>query len=90
MSAAEQYISERMSKRDKGMGVAVHEPLTQVINGQFAGSRFVNGQLLLLIKIAPDVISVLPIKSDVRRLKVGDEISINSQAKVTRVRGLER
>jgi len=90
VSAAEQYIRERMSKRDKGIDVAIHEPLTQVVKGQFAGSRFVNGQLLLLVKIAPDVISVLPIKSDVRRLKIGDEISINGQAKVSRVRGLER
>ena len=90
VSAAEEYIVERMSKREKGIDIAVHEPLTQAVKGEFAGLRVVNGQSLILIKTAPDVISVLPIKSDVKRLKIGDEISISRQAKVSRMRGLER
>lgn len=88
--AAEQYISERMSKREKGIDISVHEPLTQAVKGEFAGLREVNGQSLMLIKTAPDTVSVLPIKSDVRRLKVGDQILINTQAKISRNRGLER
>ncbi|MCL1132771.1 conjugal transfer relaxase TraI, partial [Shewanella sairae] len=63
ISAAEQYISERMSKREKGMDILVHEPLTQAVKGEFAGLREVNGQSLILIKTAPEVVSVLPIKS---------------------------
>ncbi|WP_420833310.1 hypothetical protein, partial [Shewanella sairae] len=56
----------------------------------FAGLREVNGQSLILIKTAPEVVSVLPIKSDVRKLKVGEQITINIQAKISRYRGLER
>jgi hypothetical protein len=90
MSAAESYINERLSKRNKGMNIAVHEPLTQAVKGEFAGLRRVDGESLLLIKAAPNVVSVLPIKSDVKRLKIGDKITINNQGKISRSRGSSR
>ncbi|WP_373317245.1 hypothetical protein [Shewanella sairae] len=60
------------------------------VKREFAGLREVNGQSLILIKTAPEVVSVLPIKSDVRRLKIGVKITINSQGEISRTRGLER
>lgn len=90
MTAADKYINERLDKRQKGMDVALHAPLTQAVKGEFAGQRKVDGESLLLIKTGSDVISVLPIKSDVKRLKVGDKITVNHQGKVSRGRGVER
>ncbi|MGL4473348.1 MAG: TraI/MobA(P) family conjugative relaxase [Shewanella sp.] len=90
LMAAEKYIEERLSKREQGMDIAIHEPLTGAVKGRFAGVRRIDGESLLLVETAPGIVSVLPIKSDVKRLKIGDPININQQGKVSRTRGVER
>ena len=90
MSAADKYIAERLDKRNQGIDVAIHEPLTKAIKGKFAGVREVDGQRLLLVDNSQGVVYVLPIKSDVSRLKIAVDITINEQGKVSRRRGIER
>ncbi len=90
MSAADKYIAERLDKRNQGIDVAIHEPLTKAIKGKFVGLREVDGQRLLLVDNSQGVVYVLPIKSDVSRLKIAVDITINDQGRISRRRAVER
>lgn len=93
-AAAENYISERESKRAKGFDIPKHSSYTDGAGGlSFAGVRNVDGQTLALLK-RDETVMVLPIdQATARRLSriaVGDPVSVTPRGSIKTSKGRSR
>lgn len=90
IDAANKYIAEREQKRLKGMDIQKH----YLYNGayksfSYAGSRFLNDQLLVLLR-RDDDIYVLPVDSSsherLKRRKIGQKVLVTKSGKIQSIR----
>ncbi len=79
MAAAEAYISERLEKKQQGISVPEHRPLTNPTKAAYLGARNVNGVPLMLFAEPDGAVAVLPV-STLKQFKIGEQLSINKGA----------
>jgi hypothetical protein len=94
-AAADKYIAEREGKRLKGFDIPKHSRYTDGQDGAatFAGIRQVEGQSLALLKRGEEVM-VLPVDEPtarrLKRLAVGDAITVTPQGSIKTTKGRSR
>jgi hypothetical protein len=87
LAAADKYIAERESSREKIFDISKHTRYSHSVDGPifFAGIRQVDSQMLVLLKRSEDIM-VLPVdEATARRLKrvaVGDAVTVTSKGEV--------
>lgn len=89
MAAAEAYISERLEKKQQGISVPEHRPLTNPTKAAYLGARNVNGVPLMLFAEPDGAVAVLPV-STLKQFKIGEQLSINKDGLVSRARKVKR
>lgn len=93
-AAIDKYISERESKRAKGINIPKHVRYTDNIGsvGVYAGTRTSDGQMLALVKFGDDV-AVLGIDqataNRLKRIKVDDPVFFTPEGSI-RIKGRSR
>lgn len=91
-AAAKKYVAEREAMRLKASGVPKHRLYDHEVGSSaaFAGTREVEGEFLALLK-REDEILVLPINADIamrlKRVPIGDTVTVMKHGSVTRTRG---
>jgi hypothetical protein len=94
-AAADKYIAEREGKRLKGFDIPKHSRYTDGQDGAatFAGIRQVEGQSLALLTRGEEVM-VLPVDEPtarrLKRLAVGDAITVTPQGSIKTTKGRSR
>lgn len=88
-AAAEQYITERMEKKTKGMAIPEHRPLSRPMKAKFLGGRNINGITLLLVGDVDTAVYVMPVSTP-KRFKVGETITISQAGVVSRARKMKK
>lgn len=92
---ADKYIAEREEKRLRGINVPMHRRYSEGDAGtlSFAGLRRVDGTALLLLK-RDDVVCVLPVDEPMaarlKRLSIGDAVSVGESGSITLAKGRSR
>jgi hypothetical protein len=94
LEAADRYIAEREAKRKKGFDIPKHCRYTGFPGAvTFQGSRNVDGQALALLKRGDEVM-VMPVDTvttrHLRRIAVGDVVSITPQGFIKAAKGRGR
>lgn len=91
-AAAEKYVAEREAMRLKASGVPTHRLYTPKdgSTAAFAGTRNVEGELLVLLKRGDEIL-VLPVGAGtalrLKRVPIGEAVTVTAKGSVTRTRG---
>ncbi|HFR8143234.1 TPA: TraI/MobA(P) family conjugative relaxase [Salmonella enterica] len=95
LAAVNKYVAEREQKRLKGFDIPKHARYTDYVGAlSYAGTRTVEGQALALLKKQDDEILVLPVDQAtvqrMKRLAIGDPVTVTPRGSVKTTRGRSR